>query len=145
MPLFIGLGLTALAAAILYFDLRFRRIPDWITFAALGLFAIWVLVDPDLTLIPRLIQAAGAFALCFLLFALRILGGGDAKVIPALALFVSPAFAGQTMLLFAGMFLLALCVTALHRKRRGQANTGKMPLGGAIGGSTLIALAITFF
>ncbi len=78
--------LLILLATAVHTDLRDRTIPNWIPAAATVLFlpAAWVGAVPDWQ--AHLLVLAIAFAACLALFAMNLLGGGDAKLIPAIAL-----------------------------------------------------------
>ncbi|WP_135450057.1 MULTISPECIES: A24 family peptidase [Tabrizicola] len=108
-----GLLLSALAlivAASAISDLRHLRIPNTHVLVALGLFAVtapFMLAWPELS--PRLLAAGITFALCFALFALGVIGGGDAKMMPVIMLFV-PA---QDVVGFMQVFALALGAVSL--------------------------------
>lgn len=89
--------LAALAIGLLiaaYTDFRSRQIANWLNAAiALGAplfwwssgFALW----PDITI--QIGMAIGAFAILAGLFALGAMGGGDVKLITALALWLVPS------------------------------------------------------
>jgi prepilin peptidase CpaA len=80
-----GAAFTALLAAACVFDLRERRIPNWLVLvlAVLGL-AFSVLQAPSTTGIARAAGgAAVGLALWFAPFALRMLGAGDVKLFAA--------------------------------------------------------------
>ena len=83
-------GLLIVAAVV---DWRRREIPDWanIAIATLALPYWWV---THMTLWPglaiQLAVALGAFAIFYGIWLLRQMGGGDVKLIVALALFLSP-------------------------------------------------------
>ncbi|MBY0422474.1 MAG: prepilin peptidase [Parvularculaceae bacterium] len=87
-------------------DLFEFKIPNWISivlvvaYVAAGL----VLGAPTDVFLGGLLIGAGALVLGFVLFAFRIFGGGDAKLLAALApwLGVSAAFQGVVNIAFAG-------------------------------------------
>lgn len=82
--------LLPLLGAVAYFDLRHLRIPDFLSITAIGLFLVIV---PSLSvgeIGTRLIVAVVAFIACFAAFSANMLGGGDAKFLPALLLSVPP-------------------------------------------------------
>jgi prepilin peptidase CpaA len=97
-----------------YYDLKLMLIPNRLVVAAIALFVLtapfvgW----PEIAL--RLGAAAAVFAIGFALFALRLFGGGDVKMMAALLLFVPSttytAFAlGFSAAMFAGIgVILAL-------------------------------------
>jgi prepilin peptidase CpaA len=113
-------GAFAIVAAACWFDVRTRRIPNWLTFpaAALGLVACTVAHSGHGTVS----SAAGllvGLALFFPLFVLKGLGGGDVKLMGALG-----AWLGTSVIfgvafytaLAGGVFALALIVR--HRYGR---------------------------
>jgi len=110
-------GLVLLAAAI---DVRSLTIPNRVTLAIAGVYPAYAFaasgpVDP--------IMSAGLAALIlllgFVLFSLRLCGGGDAKLIAAISLWAGPAhvlsFALLTALAGGGM---ALILWVHHRFKR---------------------------
>lgn len=91
-------------------DLRSLRIPNSHVLLALALFAgtaPFLLVWPELS--ARLVTAALAFALGFVLFALRLFGGGDVKMMPVLLFFIP----SQDLDLFLRLFAFALLAVSL--------------------------------
>jgi prepilin peptidase CpaA len=96
----IVLGVALIAVA---FDVRTRRIPNWLTFGAAGGAVLYGLAAAGL---PGLSNAAlgwivGAL-LFFPLFALRGMGAGDVKLIAALAAWLGP-IEGVYLALFASI------------------------------------------
>jgi prepilin peptidase CpaA len=98
----------AILIIIAYSDVRDRRIPNALSLAvaALGLIRILLANDP---VAAGYTLAAGAVILvvAFLLFCRGVIGGGDAKLLPAMALFI-----GYSNLL-EFLFLMSLCGGAL--------------------------------
>jgi len=73
-------------AAVL--DLRHYRIPNSLIVVGLSLFlasAVTIGLDEAAA---RLLQGGITFAICFILFALGLMGGGDAKLFPVVLLFI---------------------------------------------------------
>jgi prepilin peptidase CpaA len=95
-PIRYGL-LAALAIALLvaaFTDLRSRHIGNWLNGAiALLAPAFWWAsgLDPWPGVALQLGVAAITFTVCAVLFALRAMGGGDVKLLTALALWIQPA------------------------------------------------------
>jgi prepilin peptidase CpaA len=86
-------------------DLRSLRIPNLHVLVALGLFALLapIAVDwPELAL--RLQIAAITFAIGFALFALRLIGGGDVKMMAVVLLYVP----SEDVIIFLRLFAIAL-------------------------------------
>lgn len=124
-------------------DLRRRVIPNWLTAAiALGAIGWWWCAGlapwPDVAL--RIAVALGALLLFAGLFALGAMGGGDVKLIAALALWLAP---GQLlrMLLWMGMIGGALTLAMLAISRLRRTGPPEVPYGVAIAGAALLVLA----
>ncbi|MBD0273554.1 MAG: prepilin peptidase [Acetobacteraceae bacterium] len=121
-----------LAAAVE--DVRTRRLPNRLTAAVAVLYPFHVLANPTAIAWPiALALAAALFACGAVLFAWRLLGGGDVKLIAALGLWSGPehlaAFAAITALSGGalglaylwyerqGWFLIGPLLTALRPRR----------------------------
>ena len=141
----IFLGILALMLAVAAVgDLRSREIPNWLN-GAIALLAIpfWWSVGlspwPDMAI--QLAVAIGVFVLFALLFGLGFMGGGDVKMIGALALWL-PAGAVLNLLIVmsiaGGLLTLAMLIRSRLRKAEGQI---EVPYGVAIafGGLWVIA------
>lgn len=76
-------------------DINSHTIPNWLNLAIAGLFLPAAAVSGiPLEIIGGHLLAAGlAFVVAFGLFSLRVFGGGDAKMIPAVMLWLGPAAA----------------------------------------------------
>ncbi|TMM48759.1 A24 family peptidase [Qipengyuania marisflavi] len=99
------LGALAIALLIAAFtDFRHRKIANWLNGAiALGAPLFWwasgLSLYPGVTM--QLGVALATFAVCCVLFAVRQMGGGDVKLLTALALWVPPAAFFKLILLMA--------------------------------------------
>jgi len=82
-------GLLIAAAAS---DWRNLMVPNSYSLALAGLFPSYVLASGGVDWIGSLTYAGVAFAVGFLLFVLRICGGGDVKLFAAVALWAGPAY-----------------------------------------------------
>ena len=137
------LTLAALCAALLHAawgDLRTRTIPNRLNAAiALGAglwwwaagYALW----PDIAI--QIGLAAAVFVLFALCFALGAMGGGDVKLIAAIALWLRPmAMLSmlQVMAIAGGVLTLVILVNHKRRRRPGRP---EVPYGVAIAGATL--------
>ena len=112
LPIEVEGALVALALAAAFYDLRFRRIPNWLclTGAILG-----IVLNYRISQFAGLRQAslgvALAVAIYFPLFALRAMGGGDVKLMAAIGALVGPSNWFPIFLLtalFGGAMALAL-------------------------------------
>lgn len=151
LTMMFGLALAGLLLAIIWFDLRYLRIPNILVMLLVALFVLRALLQPAMAVFwPHLGLALGVFGLTFVLFTLRMMGGGDTKILPALALFVPLGFLPQTLLIFAAALIICtLFVMALRRLVKPSAATQwrfmashKMPMGLPIGLSGLVVLAL---
>ncbi|HEY9537284.1 MAG TPA: prepilin peptidase [Kiloniellaceae bacterium] len=109
-------GLLIAAAAS---DWRSLTIPNRYSLAIVALFPSYMLVTGNADWAMHLALGSGAFALGFLLFALRLCGGGDVKLFAAVSLWAGPSlfipFAYYTAL--AGG-LMALVLWLNHKVKR---------------------------
>jgi prepilin peptidase CpaA len=115
-PLKIVLAVLVCAAAMT--DLRWRRIPNWLTVSAfaVGVAAQVVLRGSDGGKTAALGFAA-AVGLTFPLFALRALGGGDVKLMAAAGAMTGPWSFLVIFILNAILGGVAAVVVALRRRR----------------------------
>jgi prepilin peptidase CpaA len=140
--------LIALAIALVFAaltDIRRRQIDNWLNAAiALGAPVFWwasgLALWPDVAL--QLGVAAAAFAVFAALFALKMMGGGDVKLLTVLALWVEPAqFLQLLMVMAIAGGVLTLAMGAWHVARR-QRDKLAIPYGVAIAFGGLWVLAI---
>jgi len=90
--LLIALAIALLVAA--FTDIRRRQIDNWLNLAvALGAPAFWWASGLDLWpgVAMQLGVALAAFVVLAALFAFKVMGGGDVKLLTALALWIPPA------------------------------------------------------
>lgn len=139
--------LAALAIALLaaaFTDIRSRRIDNRLT-AAVALAAPLFWWATGLSLWPGLplqfATALGCFAFCCLFFAMRWMGGGDVKLLTALALWFPPL---DFLRMFLAVSIIGLFLTlafgAWHIARR-QKDRVAIPYGIAIAAAGLWAIA----
>jgi prepilin peptidase CpaA len=148
---FISYGLLiALAIALVFAgftDIRRRQIDNWLN-AAIALTAPLFWWSSELTLWPEVAMQLGvalaAFALLAGLFALKMMGGGDVKLLTALALWVRPDLFLQlvvVMSIFGGV--LTVVMVCWHTMRR-QKDRLAIPYGVAIAFGGLWVLAFNY-
>jgi prepilin peptidase CpaA len=143
--LLIALAIALLAAA--FSDMRSRRIANWLNGAiALGAPAFWwasgMALWPDVAI--QLGVALAAFAVLAGMFAMRMMGGGDVKLLTALALWVSPQQFLQLLLIMAlAGGALTIVLVAWHTIRR-QKDRIAVPYGVAIAFGALWVLAMNY-
>jgi len=143
-------GFLILLTVAVIFDLRYRRIPNWVN---LSLLAIWAAAAISASLlfdgVWKDFAYAGLVALIVLLvsigmFFLRAIGGGDAKMLAAVALWMPPG--GVTSYLIAVILTggLVSLVTLLWSKGN-ESRDKRVPYGVAIAFGGLWVCAQTFF
>ena len=125
-PIRYGL-LAALAIALLvaaFTDLRRRHIANWLT-AAIALAAPAYWWASGLALWPGVALQLGVAAVTFValaaLFALRAMGGGDVKLLTALALWIAPLLFLKLLIIMAlvgGALTLVFGAWHIARRRR---------------------------
>lgn len=153
-------GLLIIAAAS---DARRYLIPNWISVGIIALFLPYALLNPiGVNWLGGLATAAAAFAFGLGLYALRLMGGGDVKLIAACALWAGPALIAPFLLIvsaaggaLAGGLLVARWIAAARRRRHSPSGAieaagtplmrQKVPYGLAIaaGGIFLLARHLT--
>lgn len=118
--LFPQIALAAGVALGAAFDLRCRRIPNGLTLALALAGLIAAAVRPDITLVQSLAGFGIGLVVPFLLFALGMLGAGDAKLLAAIGAWVGPA-AMLWVLLLTGVAggVLALAMAIYQRRLLG--------------------------
>lgn len=135
--LLVGLLAVLLVAGAIS-DLRSRTISNWLN-GAIALLAVpfWFALglDPWPTMAIQLSLALATFALFAIFFALGAMGGGDVKMIAALALWLPPGMLLQVLMIMTiagGM--LTVVVWLWHKVR-------KTPLGAGVPYGVAIAIA----
>lgn len=84
-------GLVLVAGAGAWFDVRERRVPNWLTVGGLGLgLALGALAGPE-GFLAALAGAGLAFLVALPVFLAGGLGGGDVKLLAAVGAFLGPA------------------------------------------------------
>ena len=139
-----GLAIALLVAA--YTDMRRRQIDNWLNAAvALAAPLFWWASHMGLSDIGwQLALAAGSFVVLAGLFAMGAMGGGDVKLLAALALWVKPMWFMQllTVMAVAGG-VLTIGMGAWHVARR-QREKLAIPYGIAIAFGGLWVLSINY-
>lgn len=147
MSLFISLALAAVFLAVIFFDLRQMRIPNQLSLILIVLFAVTAFGMPLSETGLRVLQALIVFALGFFGFMFRLLGGGDVKILAAIALFIPLSNASEIMLTFSVTLIAGTVFVLVWRKYFPTTQsdwafrkTGKMPMGLPIGLAGCIAV-----
>jgi len=89
MDMFFAVLLTGLMLAVLYLDFTRFTIPNKLVLAVTGLWLAFLALHwGNVDWVMALALAAGAFVLGFVIFLLRVMGGGDVKLLAACMLWV---------------------------------------------------------
>jgi prepilin peptidase CpaA len=143
--------LGALAIALLFAaftDIRRRQIDNWLNAGiAMGAPLFWW--ASGLSLWPGIAWQLGLAIVTFIilsgLFALRAMGGGDVKLLTALALWIEPEWFLRLLIVMAlAGGVLTIVLGAWHVARR-QREKLAVPYGVAISGAGLWVLATQYF
>jgi prepilin peptidase CpaA len=139
-----GLAIALVVAAVT--DLRSRRIGNRLN-ATIALAAPLFWWASGLSLWPDIAAQLGValvtFAICAALFAIRAMGGGDVKLLTALALWIEPVLFGRlivAMALLGGILALLMLIGRMFRPGRPPA----VPYGVAIAIAGLWIIADTY-
>ncbi|MGB5778637.1 MAG: prepilin peptidase [Allopontixanthobacter sediminis] len=143
--LLIALAIALLIAA--FTDIRRRQIDNWLNAGIVlaaplfwwsGGLALW----PDVAM--QLGVALGAFAILAGLFALGAMGGGDVKLLTALALWVKPEWFLEMVIIMALLGgILTIVMGAWHIARR-QRDRLAIPYGVAISAAGLWVISVHY-
>ena len=143
----LAIGLLAgLGLAACWFDVSQRRLPNWLC-VLVSLCGVGItLVTAGASALPRhLLHAFIALTIGMGLFALRVIGGGDAKYYAANAIWFGMDSALRLLVSVSLAGLVVLIVWALWRRSlgervfsRGDDDTRKLPYGVAIAIGTLV-------
>lgn len=145
---YVLLGALAIALVVAAFtDIHRRQIDNWLNAAiALGAPLYWW--TSGLSLWPDVAWQLGiamvTFAACAGLFALRAMGGGDVKLLSALALWIAPSWFLKLVIMMALLGGVLTVVMATWHSMRGRRERLAIPYGVAISTAGLWALASQF-
>lgn len=107
LPFLLIAGPLCLIAA--WTDLRTMTIPNWISISMIAAFVVLGLIFLPLADMGwRLLGAAVVFAIVFAMNALRLIGGGDAKLAAAFTPFIAPADYASFLIVLAIAGVVAL-------------------------------------
>lgn len=142
----VGVALLLLYAG--YSDLRRLQIPNWITLLLILGFVVIAPSLPTAEISSRLIVAAVAFAVGFVLFALNTMGAGDVKLFSGLLLFVPSGDVALFMLIFSATLMVGIATIVLMRRAlstqmasfKSISTPGVFPMGISISAAGLICL-----
>ena len=146
---FVLLLLSILLLIVSISDIRNRRIPNWTVLAIGVLFVPWVFVGAHVSVLSSLEAALIVLAVTVGLYAFRIIGAGDSKLLAVTALFVGLSQLPQFLVLvaLAGGVIAAISLVSrptralVMLQMRGKGDFGRgIPYGVAIAIATLCIL-----
>ena len=128
MTFAIAIILSAMLLAVAMFDITKFIIPNWLNFAFIALYPIFLIATPQEIEWWWSLAAMGCFfGVGLLIFQLNIMGGGDVKLLIALSLWIG--WQGQTLMQFGllvsivgGVLALFLIVARLIAAKSGKTN-----------------------
>lgn len=131
-----------LMVATILSDLRFMRIPNYLSL--IGIAAFFALLSWSLPFeetLWRVGTAAACLVIGFVLFVIRVMGAGDVKIMSVLMLFVPTDQLAPFMLMFSGAMVLGIVAVVSSRKFLESAdaswaflrNEKRLPMGLSIG------------
>ena len=136
-------ALAVLLVVAVATDIRARIIPNWLN-AAIALLALpwWFALGFGLPEVGiQIALFAGALLLFAGTFAIGMMGGGDVKMIAALALWMPPALFGEMLVWMAlAGGVLTIVMLARHRWQRAEGRP-EIPYGVAISVASLLVMA----
>ena len=143
--LLVGLAIALVFAA--FTDMRRRQIDNWLNagialVAPLFWWASGLSLWPDIAM--QLGVAAAAFAVFAGLFALKMMGGGDVKLLTALALWIEPSMCLKLLIVMAlagGVLTIVMGMWHIMRRQRDRI---AVPYGVAIAFGGLWALGTQY-
>jgi len=148
MSTYIPFAVAALLMITSIIDMRTGRIPNWVSFVFIGLFAVLVALSPDkMGYVWQVVFAAVVFGVGLALYAFVGLGAGAVKLLAAAALFLPMSrTVAITLILIASTFVLGLTVTFIRNKFGSETSSWKvmreriMPLSLPVTATTLLAM-----
>lgn len=157
MELIAYITLTILLLLVIIIDVHSFRIPNWLNLAIMCFFPLWVLGSgAPFDWLSSLTMASVFFGVGFGLFALKIMGGGDTKLLAVLGLYTGWSEAALALVIYTALlggvitlgtlmarYLLPPFFRALKMKtipRLFTLGEPMVPYGPAIAGAMLIVL-----
>jgi prepilin peptidase CpaA len=151
-----------IAAAIS--DISTYRIPNWLTALIAILFLPMAFLTnlPFMTLLLHLAVGVGLFAVGYILFELKVFGGGDAKLMAAAGLWfgawptaafiiMTGIFGGLVAVAYGGWYLLTVFLQQNHHEKiselgdKAAKQMPKLPYGLAFAGGAILAFPETWW
>lgn len=141
--------LTLACATAGWLDVMYRRIPNWLCAltAIAGLIIAALSLLDDAGIVSHALHMLAALAVGIALFAIRVVGGGDAKFYAAIAAWFPLGEAGRLLIHVSLSGLAILIVWFVYRRirgypmvKRGATGFDALPYGLAIGAGAIVAM-----
>jgi len=143
--------LSILLLVVSVSDIRDRRIPNWTVLAVATLFVPWIFVGGQVSVVSSLEAALIAFVVSCGLYAFRVVGAGDSKLLTVTALFaglpglpkflVLVALAGGAIAVVSLLARPARAAVMFHMRGKGDFGRG-VPYGVAIAIATMTIVLV---
>jgi len=156
MLILVALILSGFMVAVIFYDARYYIIPNWLNAALLLIYPVWYFVAPaPLDVMSALIMFGILFTSGFIMFALRIMGGGDVKLLAVCGLYMGCSAPGLHFVIYTALLggLLSIVLIAsrlvvpIYYAKSNRADIpliftmgGPVPYGLAIAGAFLMVL-----
>lgn len=117
MALIVALILSVFMALVVYYDARYYKIPNWLNATFLLFYLVWFLLSPEpLSFISAISMFGVALGVGFILFALKLVGAGDVKLLAVCGLYTGWSKAGAALVIYMGVFggILSLILVAIR-------------------------------
>ena len=150
--LFAACAFLPILLATAIFDLREMRIPNWLSWAGIAVFlACMPILGPD-EWFSRSLVGITAFVICFGLFVVGWLGGGDAKILPVTMLYVPLSHIELFLFSFSASMILGMLAIWTARLKYSNPSAkwvsmkpgAAFPMGISIAASLPIAIGVSF-
>jgi len=148
---FIVVLLSILLVIVSVSDIRDRRIPNWTVLAIAALFVPWIFFGPQVSILSSLEAALISFVISCAMYAFRVLGAGDSKLLTVTALFaglarlphflVFVALAGGVIALASLAARPVRAAVMIHMRGKGDFGRG-VPYGVAIAIATIAVILV---
>jgi prepilin peptidase CpaA len=144
-------SITALLLVVAWYDMRWLRIPNALVLLGLALFVAFAPLLTTTDIVLRMTAAAAVFAVALIAFSMRLMGGGDAKFLPVLTLFISPLHWQMALILLAVGVVGTIALLAVARRIpvaaradfRAIAHPDRMPMGPAFAAAGIGPMLMT--
>lgn len=132
LSIIVAVSYLILLIAVMYYDLKHYRIPDWLTFPAMAVFLLFCIVNRAdfIDIVLRIAFSGGMFFIVGLITSLWLkketLGGGDIKLITAIGLYKGWQDTMVLILFSAISAALSVLILVVMKKRK---MNDKIPFG----------------